>query len=252
MQVIRIKNVEIGKGIPKICVPITGKCREEILKEIEMIKNSEVDLAEWRADFFKEGENIEEICGMLETINDSLEQIPVLFTFRTLEEGGEKGIMPEDYVKLLRTISKRKLADIIDIQVFFCKEDAEDLIKELKENGTIVLASSHHFEGTPGTEEMLKAMQDMEECEADILKLAVMPKSYQDLCRLLEVTMKIRECSQKPVVTMSMGKAGMLSRICGEFTGSCITFAAGQKASAPGQIEAEKLRKILEDIHAIL
>lgn len=252
MNIIKIKNVEIGKGIPKICIPLTGKNREEIIEEMEIVKKSNPDLIEWRVDFFEESDNPERICEMLGTINDSFKQIPVLFTFRTKEEGGEKSIMSEDYVKLLKEVSERRLADIVDVQVFWYGEKSEDFIKELKETGAVVLASSHHFEGTPSVREMSDALYTMENRGADIVKLAVMPQSGKDVCALLEATMERKEHSNKPMITMSMGQSGMLSRICGELTGSCVTFASGKQASAPGQIKADELKKVLGDIHDIL
>lgn len=252
MNTIKIKNVEIGKGIPKICIPLTGKNREEIIEEMEIVKKSNPDLIEWRVDFFEESDNLERVCEMLGTINDSFKQIPVLFTFRTKEEGGEKSIMSEDYVKLLKEVSERRLADIVDVQVFWYGEKSEDFIKELKETGAVVLASSHHFEGTPSVREMSDALYTMENRGADIVKLAVMPQSGKDVCALLEATMERKEHSNKPMITMSMGQSGMLSRICGELTGSCVTFASGKQASAPGQIKADELKKVLGDIHDIL
>lgn len=252
MNIIKIKNVEIGKGIPKICIPLTGKNREEIIEEMEIVKKSNPDLIEWRVDFFEESDNPERVCEMLGTINDSFKQIPVLFTFRTKEEGGEKSIMSEDYVKLLKEVSERRLADIVDVQVFWYGEKSEDFIKELKETGAVVLASSHHFEGTPSVREMSDALYTMEKRGADIVKLAVMPQSGKDVCALLEATMERKEHSNKPMITMSMGQSGMLSRICGELTGSCVTFASGKQASAPGQIKADELKKVLGDIHDIL
>ena len=91
----------------------------------------------------------------------------------------------------------------------------------------------------------------MDACGADILKMAVMPETERDLCPLLEATLCVsRECN-KPVVTMSMGKTGVLSRLWGEFTGSCMTFAAGRKASAPGQVDSYKMREVLRAIHEI-
>ena len=252
MNTIKIKNVEIGKGIPKICIPLTGKNREEIIEEMEIVKKSNPDLIEWRVDFFEESDNPERVCEMLGTINDSFKQIPVLFTFRPKEEGGEKSIMSEDYVKLLKEVSERRLADIVDVQVFWYGEKSEDFIKELKETGAVVLASSHHFEGTPSVREMSDALYTMENQGADIVKLAVMPQSGKDVCALLEATMERKEHSNKPMITMSMGQSGMLSRICGELTGSCVTFASGKQASAPGQIKADELKKVLGDIHDIL
>ena len=57
MKTVKVKEVEIGRGIPKICIPITGTTREEILLDVEEILKQKPDLAEWRADCYKEGEN---------------------------------------------------------------------------------------------------------------------------------------------------------------------------------------------------
>ncbi len=49
-----------------------------------------------------------------------------------------------------------------------------------------------------------------------------------------------------PLITMSMSEIGRLSRAAGSFTGSCITFGAGARASAPGQLGAAELRQVLD------
>ncbi len=252
MNTVKIKNLEIGQGIPKICIPLTGRNRKEIIEEMKIVKQYNPDLIEWRADFFSEIYNIEKVCEMLVTINDNFRQIPVLFTFRTQEEGGEKSIRPEDYVQLLKIVSRKKLADIVDVQVFWYPGDVEKLIEELKNIGATVLASSHHFEGTPSAEKILGDFYTMEKLKADFLKIAAMPQSKDDVFALLQATIEGEKQIKKPIITMSMGQKGILSRICGEFTGSCITFAAGKNASAPGQIRADELKKVLIDIHKIL
>lgn len=54
MNPIMIRGVAIGEGIPKICVPIVGKTREEIVKAAAEIKTLPADLVEWRADWYEE------------------------------------------------------------------------------------------------------------------------------------------------------------------------------------------------------
>lgn len=249
METVKVKNIEIGKGIPKICIPVTGSKSSEIEKELEIIREQKPDLAEWRVDCYKEGKDSEKTWEMLKTISDRLGQIPLIFTFRTAKEGGSREIAFEDYVKLLEKAAKTGLADLIDVEAFFCEKETKSLIESLKKNGVRVIASNHHFDRTPAQEEIVERMRRMEACGADILKIAVMPENTLDVCTLLAATAEIREESNRPVITMSMGKTGVLSRICGEFTGSCVTFAAGVRASAPGQIEAEKMREILAKLH---
>ncbi len=122
MKTVKIKDIEIGKGMPKICIPITGKNREEILLDIEEILRQKPDLAEWRVDCYEEGEKEEKVLEMLETITDRLGQIPLLFTFRTAREGGSKEISFESYVKLLHKAADTGRIDLADVEIFFGQE----------------------------------------------------------------------------------------------------------------------------------
>ncbi len=252
MTTVKIKDTEIGKGIPKICIPITGKNREEILLDIEEILKQRPDLAEWRADCYEEGDQEEKVLEMLETITDKLGQIPLLFTFRTAGEGGSKEISFENYVKLLCRAADTGRIDLADVEIFFGQEASGELVGRLQEKGVRVVASNHHFEGTPPKEEMLEILEEMYNSSSDILKIAVMPRSFADLLTLLDTTKEASGKYDRPLITMSMGETGFLSRICGEFTGSALTFAAGRNASAPGQAAAANMRSILENIHEIL
>ena len=97
---------------------------------------------------------------------------------------------------------------------------------------------------------MLLYLEEMNQSGADILKLAVMPQNNEDVLSLLKVTdIAQRRFAPKLIVTMSMGKYGMVSRILGEIYGSVITFGLNETASAPGQIPYDKLNKMLEMIH---
>ena len=251
MQSVKVKHTVIGEGIPKICIPVTGKTAEEICEQTKKILELEPDLAEWRIDCWEEKAGEEKICEMLRTITDILGEIPLLFTFRTAAEGGARPIGSKDYVKLLKTAAKTGFADLIDIEVFSCKDQAEALIGEIQQAGARVVASNHHFDRTPSRDEIFERLEAMEAAGADILKLAVMPKDFSDVCCLLEATNAFAQKTQRPLITMSMGKTGVLSRLCGEITGSSVTFGAGVNASAPGQVPAEKLRQILTEIHEL-
>ena len=90
----------------------------------------------------------------------------------------------------------------------------------------------------------------MQEAGADLAKIAVMPKEEQDVIGLLNATWTMKKFHpDTPVITMSMGQRGMISRLCGELYGSAVTFAAYEKASAPGQMQVEEVREIIEKLH---
>lgn len=60
--------------------------------------------------------------------------------------------------------------------------------------------------------------------------------------RLIYATVTSDKCLAIPVVTMSMGEDGKISRLVGEISGSTITFGTVGKASAPGQVESGELK----------
>ncbi|MCB2355739.1 type I 3-dehydroquinate dehydratase [Clostridium estertheticum] len=51
------------------------------------------------------------------------------------------------------------------------------------------------------------------------------------------------------MISISMEVKGIISRLSGELFGSALTFAAVKKCSAPGQISAVELRKIMQLLH---
>ena len=81
----------------------------------------------------------------------------------------------------------------------------------------------------------------MKELGADLPKYAVMPRSPEDVLALLWATLQAAGRWGRSS-TMSMGELGKVSRACGGMFGSCLTFGAGQNASARGQLNAEDLR----------
>ena len=54
MGTVTVRNLTIGQGIPKICIPIVAATREEILEEAREILSLPFDLVEWRCDWYKD------------------------------------------------------------------------------------------------------------------------------------------------------------------------------------------------------
>ena len=76
-----------------------------------------------------------------------------------------------------------------------------------------------------------------------------MPQSRKDVLTLLSATEEMDRRTTRPLITMSMGPVGMISRLCGEVFGSALTFGSVGKASAPGQVNANDLAGVLKLIH---
>ena len=117
-------------------------------------------------------------------------------------------------------------------------------IKECTVAHDVKLILSHHnFTETPSESFIYAKLVEAQTAGADIAKLAAMPKSYGDVLTMLNATYKARnESVQVPIVTMSMGPEGAISRLAGGLFGSDITFAIGKQASAPGQIPIKDLK----------
>ena len=92
MNTVKIRNLEIGKGMPKICVPIVGRTKQEIWKAQRKPLWNIRNVVEWRADWYTEVFRWECVEYMLQGMREILGEIPLLFTFRTQQEGGEQAI----------------------------------------------------------------------------------------------------------------------------------------------------------------
>ncbi len=248
---IAVRNVIIGEGTPKICVPIVEHTRESIIHEAKKIAKSPADLVEWRVDWFEDVLDTEKVKEVLRSLRTVLGELPLLFTFRTKKEGGEKEICFEAYQKLLNQVGSSGLVDLIDVEIFVAKEDqVTSLIHELQTYDVRIVGSNHDFEKTPDKEEIIRRLCYMQSVGADVSKIAVMPQNRKDVRILLEATKEMKEQYAKgPIITMSMSDLGRISRVEGEKYGSSVTFGVIGKVSAPGQIDAKELKKQLENIH---
>lgn len=248
-QPVAVRNILIGESIPKICVPIVEKDLNSILASARNLIPSRPDLVEWRCDHFEQAEDPEAAVRVLQALHEVLGEIPVLFTFRTKKEGGEKEISAAAYEQLNCHVAASGLADLVDVEIFTGDDTVQSILSAAHRAGVPVVASNHHFHETPDQETILEILTKMDQMGADILKIAVMPQSRKDVLTLLSATEEMDRRTAKPLITMSMGPTGMISRLCGEVFGSALTFGAVGKTSAPGQIGAGELSGVLKLIH---
>lgn len=248
---ITIKGLELGSGIPKICVPLTQTSQTSLYEEAEEIKACGPDLAEWRADFYKDLTDGERLTETLKTLTQILNSIPLIFTIRTRQEGGEAMLSLEDYIRINTLAARSQLTDLIDVEVLDHPEEKKTLIRTLQAEGIPVIGSSHDFQKTDSFRQLLDRFARIEASGADILKLAVMPQSFEDVTTLMNATHTMTTRTTKPIISMSMSALGALSRYTGENYGSALTFATVTTASAPGQIPLKTLRPLLQTLHTL-
>ncbi|MCR5624219.1 MAG: type I 3-dehydroquinate dehydratase [Lachnospiraceae bacterium] len=262
-----VGNLKLGDGMPKICASITEEDKKSVLASADIMIQKRVDLVEWRLDYFKDLDDPAIMDETLKRLHKALGKMPLVVTYRTENEGGLGKYSVEEYRELLLNISKSEFVDIVDFEVFNDRNSSDD-IKDFIENGNIsndafdfisrlrenalVIGSYHNFDSTPDriTIEAILKIQDLLEC--DILKIAVMPGNDADVVALINAVNEVYvHGTKRPIIAMSMGGIGAVSRIIGETFGSAVTFASVGQASAPGQIEAMRLRGMLENLHSL-
>ena len=248
---LKVRNVIIGEGTPRICVPVTGASRDEILEEARVVAGLPADLAEWRADGYDDVLIPGRTEEMLRELRGILGDMPLIMTVRTAGEGGALDIDADEYAELNIRAALTGFADIVDVQTFIDGdgETALRITEAAHDAGVRVIASWHDFARTPEKKELLDRMRRMQDLGADIVKIAVMPHSMKDTVTLISAAEEMTsEYADRPVVAISMGEHGVITRIAGGFWGSSVTFAAASRPSAPGQIGASELSELLRRI----
>ena len=241
---VHVRGVLIGGPHPLVCLPLVGETRTKVLEEAEALVQLQPDLLEWRIDGFESVTNIEQSLTLLKEVRSSIGDTPLIFTCRIDLEGGMREIPRETRLELNVAAMASSDIDLVDVEL--CNDRAFiDAIKaQARESGTKLIFSYHNFNETPNEQFIHAKLVEAQSAGGDIAKFAAMPIDYGDVLTLLNGIHRARiEAVEVPIVAMSMGPKGAVSRLAGGLFGSDITFAVGLQASAPGQIPIGELRK---------
>ena len=235
-----------------ICVPIVGPTIEDILSQVQEAVQAKVDLIELRPDMWMKDSHISEeeyiptIVNLVEEVHSKYEKIPMLFTWRTLAEGGETSLSNEKYCNLLQAIVDQNLVQAVDVELFAYTDTMGQIIKEAHHQEIQTVMSYHNFQSTPDLEILHVYAERMISAGAAVIKFALMPTTSDDVISVLQFTKELTQrYPQLPRITMSMGKLGQMTRTCGNVFGNCLTFGTLGQASAPGQVEVDILKRLV-------
>ena len=138
--------------------------------------------------------------------------------------------------------------DLLDIELFANPLAADTLIHEAKKMGIKIVLCNHDFQKTPSQEEIVARLRQMQMRQADICKIAVMPQDATDVLTLLSATNEMyTHYASVPIVTMSMGQLGMISRVTGQLFGSALTLAQPASVCTRPTIRTS-IKKLFKDI----
>lgn len=248
MAEITIHNHTFSSEKPTICVPITAVDRERVLEQARVYAAHQVEMVEWRADLYNNLYDTQDVLETLKMVSKLLPDCVLLFTVRSKAQGGNSLMTGENLRKLLVAVAQTEETDVIDVE---CDSwpNPYVVIEELHKNNVKVIGSFHDFVRTPSVEEMGEIFGRLTASGVDIVKLAVMPQSPSDVANLLLATSSYTDHHDKtPVISMSMGRLGAISRVGCYTFGSCVTFAALGETSAPGQLGYDAMKNILESM----
>ena len=211
----------------KIAIPAFKKDQESIIKEAKDCIQKGADLIELRIDGI-DNPTPQLAREIIEEIN-----FPTIATNRVQSEGGFfKGSEEERVDILLETCDVAKYVDI-ELQT------DSDLISEITKGNAKTIISFHDFKKTPSLDELLDIV-NQEHALGDIAKVALMPNDLEDTLTVLAI---LSHCED--TIAISMGDVGSYTRVIATKFNAPITFAVSNDVTAPGQIDIETMKLLL-------
>lgn len=218
---------------PMICVPILEKELESVIPSAKKAIELGADILEFRIDALQ-NPDAEDVQNVIKEID-----YPLIATNRFKSEGGFFNGTEEDRTNIL--IKAAEYADIIDIELKTQHKLRDEVINASK----LSIVSYHDFNKTPSFEELLNIVKQEKEI-GDIAKFAVMPNNNKDTLTVLKVLSEVHN-----TIGIAMGDIGKYTRLIAPIFGSPITFASINNESAPGQLDIQTTKYILEKLSVI-
>lgn len=249
------RRAVLGEGKPVICVPAMGNDEKAICEQVHSAVCARAEVIELRVDSAYAAPSVKEALSLCYAARSAAPETALLFTLRTERDGGAGLRDALQYEFLLREVAKaqkrEKIIDAIDCELSVGRDAFARIAAVCKDAGVSLVGSFHDFERTPPAEAILSRLLHMQELGADVCKIAVMPQNKRDVLTLMDAALQAGERLEAPLIAIAMGPMGALTRVCGAWMGSCLTFGAAEQASAPGQIDVKTLRSLLEGMELI-
>jgi len=237
IKAVDARGRKLGGETPLLCTPLVGRTRERVLAEAGSVLRQKPDIIEWRVDFFDAIGNTDTVIETTRALREVVGKRPIIFTRRSATEGGERiAIGDEEVVALYAAVAATRLVDFIDFEM---GNDTEHLrrVRECTRRHEIrLILSYHNVSYTPGQDYLVDRFLEAERLGADVAMVQVMPRDRTDVLRLLAATAEADEKARIPLISISLGPLGSVTRMVGGLFGSWLSFAVGESASAPGQI----------------
>jgi 3-dehydroquinate dehydratase I len=228
---LRIGRVLLGRHTPTVIAPFTDRTPPATVRTAAA---RGLDLAEARVDLFQERSS----AHVINVVRGVAELVPVLATLRSTKEGGRWDEGDDERAALYREL----LPHVGAIDVELDARVRASVVQAARRRKVPVVLSHHDFDRTPSDADLERVVTRSREAGADITKIATQVKTEADGARLAAL---FARHPAVPLVVIGMGDLGKLTRVFFPALGSLFTFAALDRATAPGQLGlAETTREL--------
>lgn len=232
---------------PLLCAPLVGAEPDGLLAEAAAARAARADIVEWRVDYFRDIGNSQAVIETGRAVRRALPGVPLLFTRRSVAEGGQPVTIGEDrIVELYEAVCVEGIADLVDFEMSSSRAGMAAVREASRRHGVGLVCSFHDFERTPALAELTAQFRRAEQLGGDVAKVSVMARGPEDALTLLAATHQASRELAPALIGVSMGPHGGLSRIAGFAFGSALTFGVAAAGSAPGQMPIGELRAAIE------
>jgi len=217
----------------KIAIPVLKKNTEDIITTAKDYIKKGADILELRIDGIVDANS--------NTIEETIEEIafPIIATNRSKDEGGYFIGSERERINILKSCCNLEYVEYIDIELQTDPCLRNYILGKCKENGVKTIVSFHDFEKTPPVDDLLSIVKE-EKSYGDIAKIAVMPNNLEDTISILAI---MSRCDN--TIAISMGELGSYTRVIASKFNAPITFATSGDVTAPGQIDIETMKLML-------
>ncbi|MBI5971862.1 type I 3-dehydroquinate dehydratase [Staphylococcus caledonicus] len=207
---------------------------------------SNIDIIELRIDQWA-NHHLQLLRQNLSLLKQIDSDFKVLVTYRTASQGGKGALSSEDYLELLREIAIVDDFHMLDIEwdSDIPPQTLRDIVRLAQQNYKQVIVSYHNFAETPGIDELRFTYYKMHQLSPNIIKIAVMPNSREDVAILLEAMASSVGAVSCRMIGISMSDLGLVSRTAQGVFGGSISYGCLGEPQAPGQIHVKALKEQL-------
>ncbi|EFW98669.1 dehydroquinase class 1 [Grosmannia clavigera kw1407] len=200
------------------------------------------DAVELRVDLL-ESFAVDSVSTQVALLRSVAKKLPIIFTVRTVSQGGRFPDADTDQALALYRIAIRMGIEYVDLEMTMPDHVIEAVTKS--KGKTRIIASHHDPKGTLSWRNggwmphFNKALQ-----HGDIIKLIGVARSMEDNFAVAAFKTRMLATHAKPMIALNMGSQGKLSRVLNGFL-TPVSHPDLPFAAAPGQLSAREIRQAL-------